>query len=277
MARRNTIEDVKNYILNYANGECEYIEGEYINNTSPLTFKCNLCGDLFVRDFAHLKRGRTCCEKCAKIKRNNKIKFSIKEVNDYLEKEGNPCVLLSTEYVNAKTPLIFKCKCGNEFKRDFDHLKRGAYRCEECYRKSFRKYDFDKSDLEQQDNSSYDLTTVRLRNTIYSWREKYLKQYNFQCDISKVEKNLEVHHLNINFIDLLYIAINNLNLPYYKYSYEYTEKEFYLIKEELIKLHNEVEGVVLSKELHQLFHSQYGKYNNSKEQYLEFKQNQLNK
>jgi late competence protein required for DNA uptake (superfamily II DNA/RNA helicase) len=65
-------------------------------------------------------------------------KLTIQDVQKYIDENANgQCTLLSTEYVNTKTPLLFKCNvCGNQFERDFGHLKRGRFLCVECLKKS---------------------------------------------------------------------------------------------------------------------------------------------
>lgn len=267
--KKHTIEDVKDYLLQN-NGNCSYVSGEYQNNLSPLVFKCHLCGKTFVRDFAHLQRGRTCCEQCARKKRDKKLSFSISTVKQYLEEHDNPCTLISEEYVNSRTPLKFQCKCGEYFFRDFDHLKRGAYHCEKCYRESLRTYKFDEESDKQGRQS--DLLTNKMRSIINPWREEQLKKNNYICEINGETENLEVHHLENNFSDLLYQATKELNLPFYKYSYNYTKDEYDQIANKLLQLHKDINGVVLTRDLHILFHQQYGKTNNTKEQYLRFKE-----
>lgn len=44
---------------------------------------------------------------------NKKAKHTIEEMQEWAAKKGGKC--LSTEYVNAKTKLLWKCSCGNEF------------------------------------------------------------------------------------------------------------------------------------------------------------------
>lgn len=48
-------------------------------------------------------------------------------------KNNSECILLSTEYKNAKTKLKFKCKCGKEFERTWDSFKRDKFHlCKSC-------------------------------------------------------------------------------------------------------------------------------------------------
>ncbi len=50
-------------------------------------------------------------------------KLTIEDVRKYVQ-ENSECELLSATYVNARTKLAFKCKCGNQFERTFDNFKR---------------------------------------------------------------------------------------------------------------------------------------------------------
>lgn len=49
-------------------------------------------------------------------------KLTIDDVKKYVEEESS-CTLLSTEYINDKTKLKFKCSCGKEFEKRFSHFK----------------------------------------------------------------------------------------------------------------------------------------------------------
>ena len=40
--------------------------------------------------------------------------------------------LISEEYVNNRTPLLFQCQCGNKFERSYEKFQRGRFKCEEC-------------------------------------------------------------------------------------------------------------------------------------------------
>ena len=43
-------------------------------------------------------------------------RLTFEYVKEWVE-NNSECILLSTEYKNAKTKLKFKCKCGKEFER----------------------------------------------------------------------------------------------------------------------------------------------------------------
>lgn len=268
MSKKITIQEIQDFIKEYDTlNECTLISNEYINRNTLLDLHCS-CGESYKKDWAHLQRKSFCCPKCALKKRNKKLAFSVEDIKQYLIENKCNCTLLSTEYVNIKTPLEFRCECGKTFIRTFDNIKKGSYRCEECYRKSFIKYAYDSEE-------GYGKTlAMAVRSTATkSWRDELIKKSNYICDISKkYSTQLEVHHLNENFIDILYKAIQELNYPYYKYVNQYSEEQYYNILKKVREMHYCIEGVVLDKEYHTLFHSIYGKENNNLQQYLEFKE-----
>lgn len=61
-------------------------------------------------------------------------KLSYEEVKKFIEgKEGNGCKLISTKYVNLKSKLQIKCKCGEIFEVNFDSFKNKPQRqCKKC-------------------------------------------------------------------------------------------------------------------------------------------------
>lgn len=59
---------------------CEFIEGEYINNTSKLSMRCN-CGQVFTTDFASFRSGKQFCDFCGmSISRGER--YTIKALED---------------------------------------------------------------------------------------------------------------------------------------------------------------------------------------------------
>lgn len=65
-------------------------------------------------------------------------KKSLDDVKKFLYENTNGSVkVLSTEYINTKTPMIFECSCGNQFVRSFDKLHRSFY-CKECVKNNIR-------------------------------------------------------------------------------------------------------------------------------------------
>ena len=126
MPRKLTYEEVKKYI-NSKN--CELLETNYVNSSTKMKIRCS-CGNIFIKDFNHFKRGQDTCPSCSLDRCKNKNKLSYKEVSEYISSHG--CLLLSNDYNNNLEKLKIRCQCGNIFYKDFSHFKRGQNRCPKC-------------------------------------------------------------------------------------------------------------------------------------------------
>lgn len=66
-------------------------------------------------------------------------KLAFEEVKKFVE-ENSECELLSTEYINQGTKMLFKCSCGNEFEATFNKFKnRNKRQCNKCGREKVEK------------------------------------------------------------------------------------------------------------------------------------------
>lgn len=95
---------------------------EYINNHTKLKYICPN-GHIGFISYGSWSCGKRCAE-CA----GNK-KLTIEDVRFVFESEGY--ILLSKEYVNARSLLDYRCPNGHEHKCTYDNFKRG-YRCPYC-------------------------------------------------------------------------------------------------------------------------------------------------
>lgn len=114
-----------------------------------------------------------------------------------------------------------------------------------------------------------------LRNlaVVGQWRKNAYEQANYRCQLTgkKVHGgNSDVHHLyGLNMIVL--DAHNTYNIEVKPQVKDYTDKELKLLEEYVAEWHkNGSNAVVLSEEVHDLFHQEYGYGNNTPEQYEEF-------
>ena len=63
-------------------------------------------------------------------------RYTYEEIKSFIDSNsGGKCKLLSTEYINDKTPLLLQCECGNTFTRTFKKLRLNRFTCIECTRK----------------------------------------------------------------------------------------------------------------------------------------------
>ena len=120
------------------------------------------------------------------------------------------------------------------------------------------------------------MTTWRLRTKRSQRKKECLKNAEYKCDITgEHSQDLVVHHVDKNFRELVNEALENTGLDLRHSIDEYSLEERKSLEEELIKLHSPSNGVVIKRECHNLFHKIYGKTNNNRNQYEEFKKNFL--
>lgn len=182
--KRYNIEDVKKYVEK--NSNCILLDSEYKNYNSKLKFKCK-CGEIFETSFEKFKtRNKRQCNKCGRKNISEYHKLRIDDIKKYVEENSN-CILLSTEYVNAHSKLLFQCECGNTFLTPFKHFKDSNQRqCQECG----KEIRFDK------------------RRHDYSDVKKYIEDYNCKL-ISDNYKNINQKlEIQCNCGNLFYTSYN---------------------------------------------------------------------
>lgn len=60
-------------------------------------------------------------------------KYTLEEIKNIVDKKSNSrCEVLSNEYINSRTKMLFKCQCGNVFERTFNKLIKGTFLCNDC-------------------------------------------------------------------------------------------------------------------------------------------------
>lgn len=140
MPRALTYKEVKQFIEIESNSGCRLLSTEYKNSNTKLEIQCS-CGEVFYRRFNNFNSGnQRLCTKCSKEVQINKRRSPYEEVKKYIEViSQSGCVLLSTEYVNTKTPLIIRCRCGEVFKTTLECFKLDKKnKCDYCSGKKVR-------------------------------------------------------------------------------------------------------------------------------------------
>ena len=107
----HTIEEIRDFVNK--NSDCELLSTEYKSNKSKnnkLEFQCS-CGNKFKTTYYRFKyKNKRQCNKCSQ-----KEKWTIERAKQWVL-DNSDCILLEKEYKNNNTKMLFKCKCGNEFK-----------------------------------------------------------------------------------------------------------------------------------------------------------------
>lgn len=265
-ANKLTLQDVKDYLKeNDIEHQCELLSTEYINNQSPLLFKCNICGNNFQRSFAKVKMKRFRCPDCGIKAGAKKLKYTAEDVEkDILEKRG---YIMIGPYVNSHTGVLCKCEKGHEFELFYSEFLSNGRGCKECAIIAHSGVNHP-----NYQNGGHQEVVEYFRSAIKPWKKKILEKSCFTCDISKKQGgNLIIHHLK-SFSSLLKEAHLNAGIEFRKMVSEYQPEEIETISKELLSLHTEDIGVVINQEYHKKFHSIYGLFNFTPENYLEFKE-----
>jgi len=108
-----------------------------------------------------------------------------------------------------------------------------------------------------------------LRACILDWKKRSMKKCNYKCIITG-ERFTNIHHL-IGFDYIRDEVLKESNLDLRDEINKYNNNELKLLEDICIKLHEEtLFGICLCKEIHKLFHDNYGYGNNSVRQFIEF-------
>ena len=114
-----TYEEVKEYIESF---DYKLLSKEYINTQTHLLVMCP-SEHTYEVTFNNFKRGKR-CPVCA-----GNVKLTYDYISTYIERYNYK--LLSTEYINNRTPLKMKCDKGHIFECSFDNFQKGN-RCPKC-------------------------------------------------------------------------------------------------------------------------------------------------
>lgn len=116
-----------------------------------------------------------------------------------------------------------------------------------------------------------------LRKLNNEWFDKCKQEANYTCQLTgKHGVSLHTHHLYA-FSLIVLDAHNTYNIEIKQQVKDYTDEELKLLEGYVAEWHKDSSNaVVLSKEVHNLFHSLYGRGDNTPEQFEEFKKRFLN-
>ena len=132
MPQKLTISSVKEFVKTASDGLCCVLDDEYVNDRSPLKIQCK-CGRIFYRDFHHIRRGQLYCDACKWAAASERNRKPVEQLISEIEKTG--CSYISGEYVNNKSVLTIRCRCGNVFQKKAIKFFSGQDRCQECGKK----------------------------------------------------------------------------------------------------------------------------------------------
>lgn len=228
---RISISDVIEYVN--INSDCKLISTTFKNVDSDLIFQCN-CGEIFKRSFYNFKKYEKRCPKCREEEKSLNMALDYEKVKKYIEMYG--AKLLDKEYKNAKTKLTIQCKCGIEFKTNFDKIKsKNKVRCNVCSKKTsnpefiigeklkefgleyIEQYKF--KDCVYIDKLIFDFYIPSINTCIEYDGEGHYKPFRFSKDKEAMQRKLEETQIRDN-IKTQYCKDNDIKLiriPYFEF------------------------------------------------------------
>lgn len=121
-------------------------------------------------------------------------------------------------------------------------------------------------------SNSYDTISKYIRGQIWDWKKKSMKLCEYKC-IFTGSKNFHIHHL-YGVSNILKDVFENNNIKEKAELDDYTKDELSNIVDLFLKEQDKYPlGVCLSPDIHSLFHSLYGRYYNTPEQWYRFEKN----
>jgi hypothetical protein len=105
---------------------CELVSPEYKSCEEPLHYrcKCGKPGKATLDHFLHKRKGK--CRRCGQTHRKL---IPLDFVRKIFQDGG--CILLADSYDNNRTPMRYRCNCGNVAEISLENFKQGK-RCWEC-------------------------------------------------------------------------------------------------------------------------------------------------
>lgn len=273
---KNKIRNSQNFKIDYislkfSENNFKLISNIYLNNETTLKYICLKHEKEGIQETTYSKLqvyGVGECKYCLAERMRGFFQHDYKFVFKCFEDKG--LELLSKEYINEITPLKYRCKKHNSIHQiTFSSLLYQNSGCPEC--------GLENRSLEKHYNWKGGITPIfkYLRERIVQWKKDSMRNCNYKCIITG-EKFEVIHHLY--GFDLIFQELMSENdVDIHDNITKYTKEELDLLEDKLLELHNKYPlGVCLTKEVHKLFHSNYGYGKNTPEQFVEFKQKYQN-
>lgn len=262
---RSSIEYVANQIELLSGGNVRLFSKEYVNGKTPITLLCSCTKTFDVKYNDFLSNKQYQCPDCGFQKRADSKRLDPLEVKNEFELHGYK---LLSDYFYSDEQLLVECPNGHNYSVNYNSFNRGT-RCQKCYHVSMG------GENHYAWKGGISPLSEYLRKHITEWKNESKKLSEYKCVITK-DKFSVIHHL-FSFSSILQETLEELNLPIHEEINKYSNEELESIRLKCLEIHYRYPfGVCLREDVHYLFHSLYGKNNNTPEQFKEFSNRYFN-
>ncbi len=108
-------------------GRC--LSPSYINSVTKMQFRC-ASHHTFLMNANKVKEG-SWCPKCYENRKGDTLRLELEDAQSMARKNGGLC--LATKYINARSPMLWQCKCGHKWWAPYGNIARGSW-CRPCRR-----------------------------------------------------------------------------------------------------------------------------------------------
>lgn len=258
MAKKHTIEFIRDQ---FEKRGYTLISTVYNGNKEKLYYLCPKHGEQSI-SYDNLSHGKG-CKRCGVESSKEKQRFTIDYIREQFSNKG--FVLISDTYEKNTDKLRYLCSVHGEMVASYADFRSGCG-CEKCGVEARTGEGCGKW------QGGITEITRMLRNYIADNHKEAIESSSYTCCITGIRGcYLEVHH-TYAFRDILNDTLTTLNLDVRQTIGEYSEEELSEIRSVFMEIQASHESVVLSKEIHKLFHDTYGRVDFTPEQFDEFKE-----
>lgn len=282
MRYKYTKEDIEFLKKNYPIGNWDEIHERFNNiSDSAIQHKCSRLGIKFNNEYKvkydsniHSRKKWTNDE--LQYLKNNYSFFPVDKICEYLNDRTKDSIILKANSLGLKSyTKILNSWTNEQVQYIIDNwFNEPDIIIAKHLNKTQRSVKWKREELglfrRNMESNSYPSLSKYLRGQNQEWKLLSMKSCNYKCVLTG-SKDFEIHHLYglCNIID----DILNKYPQYKNISFEdYNSDELEFLKKEFIKEQSKYPlGECIDKKLHVLFHSLYGQYYNTPEQWIRFK------
>lgn len=244
----------------------DLIEDHYDNAKQQLYYRCRK----HPKEIQHITYGKFSTGQGCRVCKYEKISEKLREDFSVVKKafEDRNLILLTNNYINGDQSLEFICKKhkskGIQI-TTYGSLKTSIFGCKYCAINS--------KSAERHHNWKGGITPLQnhLRTIIEPWKFDSFERSNRICSVTGIKSSENIIHHLFSFINIVRETLEELKCPIYNAVNKYNKEELKSIEDLCLKKHYERGlGVCLCNQVHDLFHSLYGKGDNTPEQWYDF-------